>query len=117
MEVSEETKAEEFKTQGNQCVKTNKFAEAIDFYTKALDLSKDNKKRAIYLSNRAQCHIKSESPGFALEDAKQAVKADETYVKGFYRLGSSHFMLGNLEESLKAFVQVNLLFPPSVHII
>lgn len=51
-------KAEEFKTKGNEYFKQNKFSDAVDSYTEAINLVPEHKKAAIYYANRAFAQIK-----------------------------------------------------------
>lgn len=87
-----------------------KFEQALDFYTKAIDLDiKDNKKMAIYYSNRAFANIKLENYGFAIEDASQAINKDGTYAKAYYRRASALFALGKYKNALANFKRVRNL--------
>ena len=54
------------------------FQEAIDHYTKAIEL---NPTVAVYYGNRSFAHMKMESYGFALADANKALELDKTYIK------------------------------------
>jgi serine/threonine-protein phosphatase 5 len=60
-------KAEEFKEQGNQLLKHNKFSESLSKFTEAISLNIETNKNSIYLSNRALIHIKMENYGLAVE--------------------------------------------------
>lgn len=82
---TDNSKAEEYKVKGNEFFKISKYEQAINEYTLAIEATKDSNKKAIYLSNRAFCHIKMENLGLALNDATEAIKQDPTYVKGYYR--------------------------------
>ena len=54
------------------------FAEAIDCYTKAIEI---NPSVAVYYGNRSFAHMKLENYGFALNDASKALELDKTYIK------------------------------------
>ena len=56
----------------------HKFDQAIDFYSKAIDL---NPSVAVYYGNRSFAHLKTESYGYALADASKALELDKTYIK------------------------------------
>jgi serine/threonine-protein phosphatase 5 len=62
LEVTDEQKAqsEELKTKANTKFQENHFAEATEFYTKAIEL---NPRNHILFANRAFCHIKMENYG------------------------------------------------------
>ena len=54
------------------------FEEAIELYTKAIDL---NPTAATYYGNRSIAYLKTESYGYALADATKALELDKTYIK------------------------------------
>lgn len=56
----------------------NKFSQAIDLYTKAIELNGEN---AVYWANRAFSHSKLEEYGSAIQDASKAVEIDPKYSK------------------------------------
>jgi len=68
--------AEKFKEEGNNHFKVGKYADALSMYIKAVEIGADSPKTAIYLSNRAFCHIKMENYGLALRDAEEAIQKD-----------------------------------------
>lgn len=69
--------AEEYKNKGNEFFKANKYPEALEQYTKAIELNPT----AIYYSNRAITNIRMEQFGAALQDAEEAIKLDPNYTK------------------------------------
>jgi serine/threonine-protein phosphatase 5 len=104
--------AEAFKLKGNDYLKECKYSEAVDEYTKAIDLNvSDNKKAAIYYANRSFAQIKLENYGFAIEDANNAIKKDANYPKGYYRKGSAQFALGKYKLALANFKRVLEIVP------
>ncbi|PRP73190.1 serine/threonine-protein phosphatase 5 [Planoprotostelium fungivorum] len=109
-EISEETlkKAEEFKLTANDHFGKQKYALAIDFYSKAIEL---NSKNAVYLSNRAFAYAKLEQYGAALQDASAAIDVDPKYIKAYYRRGSANLLLGKYKEALKDFKKVVGILP------
>jgi serine/threonine-protein phosphatase 5 len=78
---------------GNADFKNGHYDKAIEHYSKAIGLlltssfdkvetpSVDKRTLAICLTNRAQCHIKIEEFGTAIEDATKALAADPTFFK------------------------------------
>lgn len=78
--------AVKLKDQGNAYLKDHKFDQAIEAYTKAIELDPKN---AIFYSNRAQVHIKLESYGLAIQDCDSAIKIDPNFLKAYYRKGVS----------------------------
>ena len=55
-----------------------RFEEAIECYTKAIEL---NPTVAVYYGNRSFAYLKTESYGYALSDATQALELDKSYIK------------------------------------
>lgn len=64
------------------------------------------KNKAIYYCNRALVHIKREDYALSLFDANAAIKADDMYVKAYYRRGSAHLALNQLDLALRDFRNV-----------
>ncbi|RWW24993.1 hypothetical protein BHE74_00043686 [Ensete ventricosum] len=56
----------------------NKFSQAIDLYSKAIELNGSN---AVYWANRAFAHTKLEEYGSAVQDATKAIEIDPRYSK------------------------------------
>ena len=44
-----------------------------------------------------------ENYGLALEDANVAIECDPTFIKGYYRQGSSNLALGKFEKAFSSF--------------
>ena len=99
--------ANEFKDAGNALFKANNWAEAIEQYSKGIEVFPT----AVLYSNRAFCFLKIESFGLAIADAKDAIKLDTNYIKGHYRLASAKLALGKLKAAHKIFKQVCKLKP------
>lgn len=78
------------------------YAAAIDFYTKALEISPLN---PIYLSNRAAAYSGQKEHELAKNDAELAVAADPKYTKAWSRLGLARFALGDAQGSMEAYQQ------------
>lgn len=51
-------------------------------------------------------HIKREDYALSLFDANAAIKADDMYVKAYYRRGSAHLALNQLDLALRDFRNV-----------
>ncbi|KAJ3632088.1 hypothetical protein Zmor_022113 [Zophobas morio] len=100
--------AEEFKKLGNDFYKEKKYEDAIDCYTKAIELDSNN---AIYLANRAMAYLKTEAYGYALADSSKAIELDPHYLKGYYRRASANLALNKYKESLKDFQTITKLAP------
>ena len=110
---------EELKRRGRLSVTTKRYPDAKDLYTKAIDTfntilkeeeeennnnNNDTKKElAILFSNRSLCNIQMNKAQDAYDDALNATCHDQSYVKGFWRLGQSCMALKNTEEALMAY--------------
>lgn len=90
------TTALEFKDQGNTFLKDKHFNEAIEAYTKAIELDNQN---PIFFSNRAQVHIRLENYGSAILDCDEALKLDPNMVKALYRKGVSQMAILQYKEA------------------
>jgi stress-induced-phosphoprotein 1 len=66
------------KDQGNAALSANKFEEAIEFYTKAIDLDPNNH---VLFSNRSAAFAKAGQYFQALEDAEKTVKIKPDWSK------------------------------------
>lgn len=104
----DKAKAVKFKEEGNEFLKQQKYKEAIEAYTKAIECDATN---PVFFSNRAQAHIKSESYGAAVVDCGEALKLDANFAKAYYRKGVSFMALLNYKEAQANFKQVLKLAP------
>ncbi|XP_023736451.1 serine/threonine-protein phosphatase 5 isoform X1 [Lactuca sativa] len=107
-EKSSVSLAEEIKIQANEAFKANKFSQAIDLYTQAIEINGEN---AVYWANRALAHTKLEEYGSAIQDASKAVEIDPKYSKGYYRRGAAYLAMGKFKDALKDFQQVKRISP------
>uniref|UniRef100_A0AAY5JY68 J domain-containing protein n=1 Tax=Esox lucius TaxID=8010 RepID=A0AAY5JY68_ESOLU len=73
-----EREAESFKEQGNAYYIKKDYSEAFEYYTKAIDMCPKN---ASYYGNRAATLMMLSRHRDALEDAQQAVRLDDTFMK------------------------------------
>ena len=85
---------------GNQAFKAGEFAEAVKWYTKAIDL--DGKETAKYLTNRANAQMQLKSYSEAGSDAKYALEADAKWAKvGMTSQNSPCFLPGRYSTLLR----------------
>ncbi|KAG2615776.1 serine/threonine-protein phosphatase 5-like [Panicum virgatum] len=105
---SDVQKAEELKLKANEAFKANKFSQAIELYSQAIELNSSN---AVYWANRAFAHTKLEEYGSAVQDATNAIEIDPRYSKGYYRRGAAYLAMGKFKEALKDFQQVKKICP------
>lgn len=74
--------ATDFKDQGNAAFKAHNWPEAVDLYSKAIDLNPAEK---TFYTNRAQAQLKLEAYGLAIIDATKAIEIDPAFTKAYYR--------------------------------
>uniref|UniRef100_A0A673BM62 DnaJ homolog subfamily C member 7 n=1 Tax=Sphaeramia orbicularis TaxID=375764 RepID=A0A673BM62_9TELE len=98
-----EREAEGFKEQGNAFYIKKDYAEAFNYYTKAIDMCPKN---ASYYGNRAATLMMLCRYREALEDSQQAVRLDNSFTKGHLREGKCHLSLGNAMAASRCFQRV-----------
>ncbi|KAH9081846.1 putative stress-induced protein STI1 [Lactarius deliciosus] len=76
--------AEKHKQEGNARMNGKQYEEAIDAYTKAIELDPSN---PVYFSNRAAAHSSKSDHLSAVVDAEKAIELDPKFVRGYSRLG------------------------------
>ncbi|TNN85992.1 DnaJ subfamily C member 7 [Liparis tanakae] len=103
-----ERDAEGFKEQGNAFYIKKDYAEAFNYYSKAIDMCPKN---ASYYGNRAATLMMLYRYREALEDSQQAVRLDNDFMKGHLREGKCHLSLGNAMASSRCFQRVLELEP------
>ncbi|KAK5129167.1 hypothetical protein LTR08_003787 [Meristemomyces frigidus] len=114
-----------FREQGNDCVKDKQYPNARDFYTKALQAlrgpvqpqnpyeepvvldaeEEESKERAIEeacCANRALCSLEMRNYGACQRDCAAALRLNVRNVKAWYRAASACFALDKIPEALDA---------------
>ena len=99
--------ADVFKEKGNKACKHKKYQEAVELYTKALDLYES----AIYYTNRSFAKLKLGNPQDALNDANRAIKLDKDYTKSYNRRADAYFALGSYQCALEDYRKVDNVYP------
>lgn len=106
---------EKIKEDANALFKANKFIEADERYTEAINLATesatDNKLCAVLYGNRAYANIKLENYGTAIADATKALKYNASYVKAYFRRATAYFAVGNYKDARKDYVVMQKLLP------
>ena len=74
--------AEKFKAEANDFFRQEKYSQAEELYSKAIEADSTN---AVYYANRSITHLKQENFGYALSDASKAIELDSSYIKAYYR--------------------------------
>jgi tetratricopeptide (TPR) repeat protein len=94
--------AEAAKKQGNDAFVAKKYDEAIKFYTEALNADPENKSFcAIIYANRSAANGFKKEWQKAYDDANEALKKDNTYLKAYYRLSVAQCELGQFDEAIE----------------
>jgi stress-induced-phosphoprotein 1 len=88
------TTAEEYKDAGNKAFSAKDFDEAIKCYTKAIAADKTNH---LYFSNRSASYASKKEWELAITDAKECIKLDPTFIKGYYRLATAQIEAKHLD--------------------
>lgn len=105
---AERIAAESFKNQGNDFMKLDKYKEAHDCYTKAIEIDDNN---AIYYSNRAAASSKLGDHQAALNDCQEAVEIDPNYSKAYGRMGLAYASMEDHQRAKEAYVKAVELDP------
>ena len=92
-------KAESLKEEGNNFFKAGKYQLAIEKYEAATKLDPNV---PAYWSNMAACHEKLKQYEEMAEASRNCVKADRTFIKGYFRLASALKSMNDLEGCIKA---------------
>lgn len=110
MDITEETQqqAELLKAEANEYFKQEKFQQAVDLYSKALEL---NPNKSVYYANRSISNLRLENFGYALTDASKAIECDKNYLKAYYRRAAAHMALGKYKVALKDYERVYKVKP------
>lgn len=104
--------ATNFKNQGNDCYKLKDYKNAIEYYTKGLDIECgfDTINASLY-SNRAACNLELKNYRKCIEDCKQVLLIDGKNVKACYRSGKAFFLVDRYDEA-KQILQYGLSIDP-----
>jgi tetratricopeptide (TPR) repeat protein len=90
--------AEALKSSGNDLFKNGKYADAIAKYKEATAIDPNV---ASYWSNMAACYEKLNQYEEMAEAGRGCVKADKTFVKGYFRLAVAYKNLNDLTNCIK----------------
>ena len=91
-----------WKDKGNGLVKEKKYKEALDCYTKAIEIDPND---PILYSNRSAMHLNLSEFDQALTDAEKAISLKADYAKGYLRKGKALEGLQKMKEALDAYKQ------------
>ena len=96
----EQKKADDYKEQGNRALAAKQFQQAVDLYTKAMEIDLTN---PIYRTNRAVAQLSLDNNTGARNDASIARQLDPRYAKAWHWLGASCLKMDNLKEAIYAY--------------
>lgn len=87
---------------GNKAFAAKEYDEAIDCYTKAIQ--KDSKNH-VFFSNRSASYIGKKQWEEAISDAKQCIRLNPSFIKGYYRLASAQLENDDLDAAISTIKQ------------
>jgi len=87
---------------GNKAFGSKSYDEAIKHYTEAIQLDATNH---VYFSNRSASHGGKGDWADAATDAKECIKLNPSFVKGYYRLATAQTELGNWDAAIATIKQ------------
>lgn len=105
--MSDKERSLEAKAKGNELCGEQRWEEAIEQYTQAIELDDSNH---IFWANRSACHAQMRNYDMALADATQCIKLNDLWAKGYTRKAQAEFHLGRLaeaEESCRAGLEID----------
>lgn len=91
--------AEEKKTEGNTYYKMRDYRKALICYTRAIELCP---RCVAYYGNRSACRMMLGQWTEALEDARESVRLDSTFSKGYVRIAKCCLAMGDTAAALNA---------------
>ncbi|KAM4576600.1 protein unc-45 homolog B-like isoform 2-T2 [Odontesthes bonariensis] len=91
----------QLKDEGNKHFQEENIDKAIECYTSAIKVCKDNKLLAVIHRNRSACYLKKESYANAASDASKAIDVDAADIKALYRRCQALEKLGKLDMAFK----------------
>lgn len=113
MAVSEElavSAAEAAKVRGNELFGTRDYEGAVKAYTEAIELDPPPALKLVLYSNRSGAYLAwGEAKSKALKDAEACVGLDESWAKGWGRLGAAQSSLGRYAEAQASYLKASAL--------
>jgi len=90
-----------YKNEGNEHFKQNNIKEAVEAYSKGLELCESDADKVVLYKNRSACYLKLEQFKEAASDADKVLKANPNDVKALFRRCQANETLGNIEPAYK----------------
>ncbi|KAE9311205.1 Hsp70-Hsp90 organizing protein 2 [Phytophthora fragariae] len=92
--------AAEWKAKGNAALSAGNPQEAVDCYTKAIELNPNDH---VFYSNRSAAYLSLEDAAHALEDAELCIKTKPDWAKAYSRKGAALHALRRYDEATAAY--------------
>ncbi|CUE96193.1 stress-inducible protein STI1, putative [Bodo saltans] len=89
-----------YKSKGNEAFSAKNYPEAIEYFTKAIELDGSNH---VLFSNRSACYASTNQWNEALADAETCVALNATWGKGYVRLGAAQHGLKRFDEAIATY--------------
>lgn len=94
-----EDDVQKLRLEGNEAFKGNAWLQAVQCYTKALDLHPEqDSARVVLLKNRAAAYLKLEKYNKVVKDCDEAIEICPTDPKALFRRSTALEVLGRVEE-------------------
>lgn len=91
------TTVDELKSKGNAALQAQKFEEAVNFYTEAINIDPSNH---ILYSNRSAAYAKTNEYEKSLTDAEKTISLKKDWAKGYSRKGAALELLEKMDEAI-----------------
>jgi tetratricopeptide (TPR) repeat protein len=101
--IVEEREAEKYKVKGNCSMANREYTQALEAYTKAIQLCPNGSNSHVYYSNRAASLCYLERYSEAEKDSLKALSLNPKYGKAHARLGLSRFFLQDYQGAVSAY--------------
>lgn len=88
--------SEHLKNEGNRLMKEEKYQEALQMYTRAINIDPRN---PIFYCNRAAAWIRLGDYDKSISDANQSLRYNPRYSKAFVRLGDTYYRMNKFREA------------------
>jgi stress-induced-phosphoprotein 1 len=98
----------QWKAKGNAALQAGKTSDAIEAYSKAIDLDGANH---VFFSNRSAAFLKQGNASNALDDAKSCIGLNPDFSKGYSRKGAALHALRRYNDSIAAYEEGLAKFP------
>ncbi len=92
--------ATDLKLKGNEQFKIKAYEKAVEFYSEAIRVLKDN---TVIYTNRAQCYIHLNQYEEAIKDCEWALKVDARFIKAYIHKGRALVCLKRFDEAFNEF--------------